>query len=114
MENEVDRKETFLYLFIHHSIAQYSGQFLYVIANGNGEEKGCEVLFGEHHRAGAVRPAFQITQNTNFAPGTRASSGGNFLGQVLLLPALLVTAICQPFPQISQIKGTRNPFMDTK
>lgn len=105
---------TFLYSFIHHSIAQYCGRSLYIIANGNGEDKGCEVLFGEHHRAGAVRPAVQVVQNTNFAPRTRAPSGGDFLGQLLLLPALLVTAICQSFPQISQIKSTRNPFMGTE
>lgn len=78
MENKVDQEGTFLYAFIHHSTAQYHGQSLYVITNGNGGKKGCEVLFGEHHRAGPVRPAIQVVQNTNFAPGTRALAGGDF------------------------------------
>lgn len=113
MENKVDQEGTFLYSFIHHSIAQYCGQSRYVTANGNGK-KGCEVLFREPHRAGAVRPAIQVVQNPNFAPRIRDPSGGDFLGQLLLLPALLVTAICQTFPKISQIEGTRNQSMGTK
>lgn len=74
------------------------------------EEKGCGGLLGERHRAGAVRPATQVAQNTNFAPRTRAPPGGDFLRQLLLLPTLLVTATCQTFPKLSQIKQTRNQF----
>lgn len=114
MENKVSQEGKYFYSFIHHIIEQYCCQSLYVIVNGNREEKGCEVLSGEHHRAGAVRAAIQLLHTTNFVLRTRALSGRDLLSQFLLLPALLVPAIWQSFPKIPHIKGTRNPFMGTK
>jgi len=79
-----------------------------VTANGNGEEKGCEVFFKESHRAGAGRPATQVVQNTNCVPTTRAPSGGDSLGQLPLLTALLAIALYQSSSKFSQIKGKKS------
>lgn len=77
-----------VFVFVHPSQRSTIPWPLYATAKGNGKEKGSEALFGEHHRAGAIRPTIQVDQSTNSALRSRVPSVGDFLRQFLLLPAL--------------------------
>lgn len=95
-----------VFVFVHPSQRSTIPMPLYATAKGNGKEKGSEALLGEHHRAGAIRPPIQVGQNTNSALRTSVPSVGDFLCQLLLLPTLLVAAICQP--AFFSAEGQRN------
>lgn len=63
------------------------------------EEKGCGGLLGESHRAGAVRPATQVAQNTNFAPRTRAPPGRGLPASAAAFANSVSDSYVPDFPQ---------------